>query len=119
MDKVLVEALVCSARVGVSEEERVVPQRLLLDLEIGLDLADAGRYDRVEHTVDYAAVCAQVKQWVEGRPFKLVEAVAESVAELILKKFQPAEVNVRVRKFSVPGAASVGVSVARLKSRRT
>ncbi len=117
MDKVLIEALVCSVRVGVPDQERMHPQKILLDLEIGLDLAGAGRYDRAEETIDYAAVCAEVKKTVEGKPFKLVEAVAQSVAERVLEKFQPVEVKVRVRKFSVPGTSSVGVEVTRSRGR--
>lgn len=117
MDKIRIEALACSVRVGVPEEERAKPQKILLDLEIGLDLADAGRCDRVEETIDYAAVCAEVKHLVEAKPFKLVEAVAESVAERVLEKFLPDEVRVSVRKFSVPGAASVGVEIVRTRKR--
>ena len=117
MDKVVIEGLVCQARVGVPEQERAQPQKLLLDLELGLDLSRAGQDDRVEQTVDYAAVCAEVKKWVEGRPFKLVEAVAQRTAELVLEKFLVEEVKVRVRKFSVLGTASVGVEITRLQRR--
>lgn len=113
MDRIAIEGLECSVRVGVPEAERVHPQRILLDLELGMDLTDAGRTDRLEHTVDYAAVCAEVKRLAESRPFRMVEAIAESVAELVLEKFLPAEVRVRVRKFSVPGAGSVGVEILR------
>lgn len=118
MDKICIEGLVCRARVGVPDQERVRPQKLVLDLELGLDLAGAGRHDRVEETIDYAAVCAEVKKLVEGRPFKLVEAIAQAAADLVLEKFPPAEVKIRVRKFSVPGTTSVGVEVTRLKRGR-
>ena len=113
MDKVVIEGLVCQARVGVPEQERAQPQKLLLDLELGLNLTQAGQDDRVEGTIDYAAVCAEVKKLVEGRPFKLVEAVAQRVAQLVLEKFLAEEVKVHVRKFSVPGTTSVGVAIVR------
>jgi len=86
---------------------------VLVDLELNLDLRKAGRSDRVEHTVDYAAVAREVKRLVEDRPFILVEAMAESAARLIAKKFRVKSVRVRLRKFSVPGTKSVGVEIVR------
>ena len=109
------EGLVCQIRVGVSAEERAKPQKILIDLDLGLDLSRAGRNDRVQETVDYAAVAQEVKQWVEERSFSLVEAVAESAAEIILTRFSVERVTVRVRKFSVPGTSSVGVEITRGK----
>ena len=117
-DKVLIKGLACRARVGVPEWERRKRQKILLDLELRLDLRKAGRNDRVDQTVDYAAVAREVKALVEGRPFVLVEAMAESAAGLVLKRFHVKEVTVRVRKFSVPGTRSVGVLVTRGRSRR-
>ena len=118
-DGILIEGLVCRARVGVPEWERRKRQKILIDLELGLDLRKAGRSDCVEETVDYAAVAREVKKLVESRPFVLVEAMAEAAAGLALKKFSIREATVRVRKFSVPGAASVGVEITRGKRRTT
>ena len=113
MDKILVHSLECRVHVGVPLAERRRRQRVLIDLELGLDLKKAGRSDRVEATVDYAAVAREVKSLVEGSSFKLVETMAEQVAQAILRRFHPTSVRVRIRKFSVPGAASVGVEIAR------
>ena len=118
MDKILIKGLACRARVGVPEWERRKRQKILIDLELHLDLRKAGRSDRVEHTVDYAAVAREVKKLVEGRPFVLAEAIAESAAGLVMKRFRIKEVTLRVRKFSVPGTCSVGVVVTRGKPRK-
>ena len=107
MDKVLIEGLSCQARIGVPPEERQRKQKLLVDIELGLDLKNAGRSDSFRHTVDYAAVAQLVQQLAESKEFQLVEALAESAAEGILQKFEVEEVRIRVRKFSVPGAESV------------
>jgi len=112
-DRILIKGLRCSAHVGVPESERRRRQRVLLDLELALDLRKAGRSDRVKHTVDYAAVAREVKKLMEGRPFILVEAMAELVAGLILKRFRVKGVTVRIRKFSVSGTKSVGVEIVR------
>ena len=118
MDKILIKGLRCSAHVGVPESERRRRQRVLLDLELGLDLRKAGRCVQIDATVYCASVAREANKIVEGRPFVLVEAMAESVAGLILKRFRVKGVTVRIRKFSVPGTRSVGVAVTRGKSRR-
>ena len=115
MDKVLIEMLLCWAHVGVPEAERRRRQKVLIDLELGLDLKKAGRTDRVEATVDYAAVAREVKRLAEGRSFRLVEAMAESVAQAVRRRFRVKQVRVRIRKFSVPGVGSVGVEITRGK----
>ena len=112
-DRVVIEGLRCQARVGVTAEERRVPQRLLLDLALITPLAKAGRRDDMTATVDYARAAAVARQVAEGRPVKLVEAIAERVAAALLREFRVDAVEVRLRKFSVPSAASVGICITR------
>jgi len=113
LDTIFIEGLEVLAHVGITQEERRQKQRLRIDLELSLLLARAGESDSVEDTIDYAAVSSQVKKTVEDRPFVLVEALAEAVAQAILKRFRPKEVRVRVKKFSVPETESVGVEILR------
>ncbi|MBI3616467.1 MAG: dihydroneopterin aldolase [Candidatus Omnitrophica bacterium] len=119
MDSILIEGLRCRAHVGVPIKERRRLQEVRIDLRMGLDLKPAGRADRVEKTLDYAAVAREVKEIVRSRSFRLVEAMAEAVAGKVLEKFKPASVRVRIRKFSVPGTDSVGVKITRGRSRTT
>ncbi len=113
MDYIHIEKLECRAHVGVPFAERRKRQTIHLDIALGCDLKKAGKRDDVRATVDYAAVAASVKKFVESGSFCLVEAIAEKVAELILARFALKEVRVRVRKFSVPGTAGVGVEILR------
>ena len=112
-DRILIEGLICRAHVGVPSAERRKRQKILIDLALALDLRKAGRSDRVELTVDYAAVAREVKKLAEGRPFVLAEAIAEAAADRVLERFKVDQVTVRVRKFSVPGTARVGVEITR------
>ena len=119
MDWVVIEELQAQVHVGVPEVERRNRQKLLIDLELGLDLKKAGETDAVEETVDYAAVVLTVRRFVEAGSFQLVERVAEGVATLVRQRFPPIEeVRVKVRKFSVPGTRSVGVAISRGSSRK-
>lgn len=116
MDHILVPELRLQAHVGVGEEERARPQDLVIDVELGLDLAPAGVSDDLAATVDYEAVCALTDEVVRSRPFQLVETVAEEIAAAVLERFEVAETVVRVRK---PGALQAwGVPYAQIEVRR-
>ncbi len=119
-DRILIEGLRASARIGVTEAERRRRQRVEIDLELALDLRRAGRQDRVEATLDYTAAARLARALVEDRPHRLVEAAAEAIAQALLRRFRPRQVRVRIRKFSVPGSRNVGVEVIRpAAARRT
>jgi 7,8-dihydroneopterin aldolase/epimerase/oxygenase len=116
MDRILVPELRLQARVGVGEEERARPQDLVVDVELGLDLAPAGASDDLAATVDYDALCALADEVVRSRPFQLIEAVAEAIAAAVLERFEATETVVRVRK---PGALQAwGVPYAQIEVRR-
>ena len=117
MDTVFIEGLEVLAHVGVTEEERRRRQRISIDVGMLLSLARAGRSDSVEDSIDYAAVSVQVRKLAENRSYRLAEALAQALADGILKQFHPRQVCVRVRKFSVPGAVSVGVEIRRSRKR--
>ncbi len=117
VDRIVIEGLRCFAHVGVPEAERRYRQRLLLDITLVTPLAKAGRSDDFKDTVDYAKAAMLAKRIAEERPYKLVEAIAERLATALLKSFPSVEsVSIRIRKFSIPQAASVGVEIARNQS---
>ena len=116
MDRIVVPELRLQARVGVGEEERARPQRVVLRVELRLDLGPAGASDALSDTVDYEAVCELAERIVRSRPFELIEAMAEEVAAALLDELDVREARVRVRK---PGAlARWGVPFAEVEVRR-
>ena len=106
------------AHVGVGIKERKRLQEIRVDIELGLDLRPAGRLDRVDRTLDYAAITRDVKALIQGRSFRLVEALAQAIADCLVDRFNPRWVRVRLRKFSVPGTDSVGVEITRSNLRK-
>ena len=86
-----------------------------MDLEMEVDLKAAGKSDDVRQTLDYARVAEEVRSFLKGRSFRLVEALAHQVAHQVMNRFGPERVQLTVRKFSVPGTRSVGVEVVRVK----
>ncbi len=107
MDKIVICDLELAAQVGVTAEEQAVAQRLLVGIEMELDLNEAGRTDEISATVDYAAVADVACRTVAARPRKLIESVAYDVAQAVLRVTGVRSVTVEVKKFSVPAARYV------------
>ena len=100
-------------RVGISEEERVKPQRLLLTLDIKFDFSSAAVSGRIGRTIDYYEVTQRLLKLGETRSWRLIESVAADVADRILSEFRPESVMVEVKKFSIPEARYVSVSLTK------
>jgi 7,8-dihydroneopterin aldolase/epimerase/oxygenase len=96
--------------VGVSDEERAQPQRLLLTVEMFFDFSGAAAGDRLIRTIDYFAVSQHLLKFGEGRSWKLIERVAVNVAGMVLTEFKPQAVTVEVKKFAIPQARHVSVT---------
>lgn len=93
---------------GVTEGERRRPQEVLISAEIALIDTGVARSDDLHDTIDYADVIAYLREQLPALPsVKLIESVAERVAQHVLEHPLAAWVEVSVRKPSVPptGAA--------------
>lgn len=101
-DKLILKGLEFYGYHGTLEAEQELGQPFVLDLELALDLRRAGRTDELAHTVNYAAVYRLVAGVVQARRYRLLEAVAEAVAQAILDRFPVDEVRVRVKKPQAP-----------------
>jgi dihydroneopterin aldolase len=102
-------------RVGVPDAERAQPQRLLLTVEMESDFSTAAKTDSIADTIDYFAVTQRLLKFGEGRSWKLIEKLAADIADAILSEFKPQSVTVEVKKFVIPQARYVAVSLARTR----
>ncbi|MEW6424487.1 MAG: dihydroneopterin aldolase [Bacillota bacterium] len=101
-DRIILRGMEFYGYHGVLPQERELGQRLAVDLEMFLDLTEAGRRDDLSRTVDYAKVFRLVKELVTGSSRQLLETVAEDIAAAVLERFPVAEVVVRVKKPAAP-----------------
>lgn len=99
-------------RVGVPDEERTKPQRLLLTIEMQFDFSAAAKTDSIADTIDYFAVSQRLLKFGEGKSWKLIEKLAADIREMILSEYSPQSVSVEVKKFPIPQARCVSVSVS-------
>lgn len=97
-DKLRLNGIRFYGRHGESREERKLGGRFVADVELSLDLSRAGRTDRIRDTVDYVRVCAIVLEVGEQQQFRLLEAMAQTMATRILAENPGVEVRIRVRK---------------------
>ncbi len=111
MSKISIVDLEVQFHVGVPDEERAKPQRLLITVDMGYDFSSAAVSDRVTKTIDYFEVAQKITKFGQGRSWKLIEKVATEVADLVLNEFHPETVTVIVKKFPLPQASYVSVSV--------
>ena len=114
-DRILLTGLRVRGRHGVLPHEAQLGQVFVVDLELALDLAAAGRADDLALTVDYGSLAGRVAELVGGRPRRLLEAVAEDVARLVLADERVRQVRVRVAKPNapLPVDATVAVEITR------
>jgi dihydroneopterin aldolase len=105
---------------GVLPEETARGQDFEVTVWLELPLGEAGRTDDLSYTVDYRAVHEAIRGVMEGPPRKLVEALAERVAEAVLQGFPPVHaVEVEVVKLNPPVDFASGGLAARVRRTRT
>ncbi|HCL92311.1 MAG TPA: dihydroneopterin aldolase [Verrucomicrobiota bacterium] len=104
--------------VGVTDEERAQPQRLLLTVDMNFDFSSAAVSDRIERTINYQTVAEDLLRFGQGRSWKLVEKLADNIAERVLAEYKPQGVLVEVKKFSIPQARFVSVSLGKTRPAR-
>ena len=109
VDRIHVRDLACRAVIGDNPDERRARQDLLIQLALGYEGLPAGRTDRLADALDYRAVKKRVVAHVEASSFRLLEALAESVAALCLADARVREATVTIDK---PGALRFARSVA-------
>jgi FolB domain-containing protein len=104
--------------VGVTDEERDKPQRLLLTVDISLDITSAAVSDRIEKTVNYQKLADDLIKFGDNRNWKLLEKLVSNIADHIMTEHRPEAVMVEAKKFSIPQARYVSVSTTRNRERK-
>ena len=114
MDIVFIRELRIETVIGIYDWERNIKQPVILDLEMGADIARAAASDAIEDTLDYKAVSKRLIEFVEASEFQLVETLAERCAEIVLREFQVPWVRLTLNKVgAVSAARDVGVIIER------
>jgi dihydroneopterin aldolase len=111
-DQIIIRELATAAKVGVPEGERAIPQPLELEVTLTGDFRELD--DDLARTTDYAAVTAWLRAECGRSRFRLIESLADHLAEGLLGNFPAAaSATVEIRKRILPGTRHVAVRVER------
>lgn len=109
LDEIRICDLRCRCIVGVNEEERREKQEIVAQITLYADLGQAGRTDAIEDTIDYKALKKDILTLAERSQFRLIEALAQSIADVCLRRDRVEQVAIVVEK---PGALRFARTVA-------
>ncbi len=112
-DIIFIRQLELGAYIGITDEERAEPQRLTVSLVLEPQRGLADLRDRINKTIDYAAVCLSVQKLAYSRPRNLIETLAEEIANHLLRRFALNRIEVELHKYILSDTASVGVRIER------
>lgn len=114
MDVVFIEGFVADTVIGIHVSELHDPQPVRVDLYAGLPRSGACDSDRIGDTIDYARVRERLLRLFAEHRVRLLEALAETIAQIVVCEFGAHWVRVvlaKPRKFGDLDA--VGVAIER------
>jgi dihydroneopterin aldolase len=119
-DRIMLKGLQFYGYHGVPDAEQETGHRYEVDIEMEADVTAAAATDDVTQTVDYGAVAREVLMLGTSRQFRLLEALAGSIAEhLLASQSRIRAVTVRAKKLlpPIPGVVEyAGVEVTRRRA---
>lgn len=103
---------------GVFEEENKLGQIFIVDVEMMLDLKEAGESDDLSATVNYGEAYEWIKEEM-NQASKLLEHVAERIAKTLFAHYNRVEaLNIKITKQNPPIAGhydGVGIEIQRVR----
>jgi 7,8-dihydroneopterin aldolase/epimerase/oxygenase len=102
MDIIQLTGIRCYGYTGYLAEEKLLGQWFEVDLRLHLDLATAGKSDRIEDTLDYRSVIANVKEIISTEKFDLVEKLADTLVLAVLSHGLVQKVELKLHKLAAP-----------------
>jgi len=114
MDIIFIRDFRLHIKVGMYEWERIAPQTVQLDLEIGIPGKHASQSDAISDTIDYAKVVQRIEEALRDNKIQLLEKFAEHIAGLVMGEFKAPWVKVSVTKMAaLKNVKQLGVSIER------
>ncbi|MBA3756129.1 MAG: dihydroneopterin aldolase [Nitrosomonas sp.] len=114
MDIIFLHNFKAKTLIGIYPWERMVPQTIRIDLEIALPTSRACQSDNIEDALDYALIIERINEILAEKHFSLLEALAEHIAQTILKEFRSPWVKVSVAKLGIiRGVKRLGICIER------
>ncbi|MBN8967162.1 MAG: dihydroneopterin aldolase [Rhizobiales bacterium] len=118
LDIILINAFTGQTIIGINESELIHPQTVVIDIQAGVHWLRACNTDKIADTIDYSLICDRLRSLLSEHRFKLLEAFAQAIADLIIDHFGAVWVRVKVVKPHIfEDVEAVGVVIERRKSK--
>jgi len=119
MDRIVLTGMRFESRLGVTDEERALPQLVEVDLELEAALDAAAASDAIADAVDYVPVVERTRDVVERGEYRLLEALAAAIADAALETGLGATaVTVRLWKLAVQMDVEMDHAMVELRRER-
>lgn len=112
-DQIFLQQLHLEATIGVYSWEQSAPRPLILNVTLEHDLRAAGASDALVDTLNYAELATAIRTLALSKPYQLIEALAEAIAQLCLTEFAARSVDLSLEKPDAVPGAQVGVKISR------
>ena len=114
MDIIFIKGLKVDTVIGIYDWERKIRQEIVLDIEMSADISTAANTDHIDQALNYKDICKRLRSFVSDSEFQLVETLAESICQIIIKEFGVQWVKLKLNKGeAITGAKGVGVIIER------
>jgi dihydroneopterin aldolase len=117
MDTIFIREFRVDAWVGIYDWEKLKPQTLELELEIGMASSAAGKSDDIHDTIHYGQIVERFTAELAAHRFGLLEALAEHLAGIVTGEFKASWVRLSVAKLGhIRNVRKVGVTIERTRA---
>ena len=112
-DEIMIKGQRVSCHLGVPAEERAASQEILVHTGLSPFSNDTPLNDDVSRTINYHEVSILIDRVATERPRRLIETLAEELADAVLKTFPVCRVSIEIEKFILSNTRSVGIRITR------
>ncbi|MCW1885451.1 dihydroneopterin aldolase [Luteolibacter flavescens] len=113
LHQIEIRRLRVTCHIGVPDEERALPQHLLVTVRATVSASFHQLEDQIGRTLDYAELATSIQDLASCRPRHLVETLAADIAGLTLCHDIVTSVEVTVEKHILPDTECVAVHLRR------
>ena len=119
MDRIHIRDLRVLTVIGALPHEQEQPQPIRVDLDLHVDLTEAGRSDELDDTVNYGLVADEIAHLATDQKFVLLERFADEIAHVALRFDLVEAADVTVTKLRPPVATALESTAVTLHRRRS
>ena len=113
---VFVRDLELMARIGIYDQERIEPQRIIVNIDLSVKEGGNPGADDIRDVVSYEIVVKKIEAIIAEGHVNLVETLCEKIAAACLRDKRVVAARVRVEKPDIiSNARSVGVEIERTR----